>query len=485
MNLLTDAWIPVTQEGQIKQITLRELLCMEADWQPCSHRDDMEMAALQLVICLTQVIFMPDDPAALKRRMNTPLTEAEYDKGISNFDRMFILDHPTHPFMQTRGVKAKEVTPMQKLFIGLPEGNNHAFFNKTAEIDRICPSCTAIALFNQASNCPSFGGGFKGGLRGAAPLVSLVLGETLRNTIWRNILHLRWIQRILPAAKKQNTQPVWAAAVKTQECVYAHRIGLLRGLLWQPAHVEILWSNAAGRCAACGFAAPSLATGFLKEKFKYELKGSWHHPHSPRDLKKKKGKLKQQYSSFTSTAPAWTQLNDLLISRKANREGHIPAPVISQFKEICPFQNLTLLVGGYRARQASVLERRHEMFSLAAGWVENVDKLDRFVILAIETKEILRKKVYGFGKTVGMSGLSSTAEKLFYQNSETMVHQCLRSLKWSETQSEFQNLHNQLGKLALGVLEEVTLPYRHEVKMIRALVVARRTLASALSKLAV
>jgi len=485
MNLLVDAWIPVIHNGQFKQITLRELLCCEADWQLWSHRDDMEMAALQLVICLTQVIFMPDDLAALKRRMNTPLPEAEYDKGISGFDEMFVLDHPKHPFMQTRGVKAKEVTPMQKLFIGLPEGNNHAFFNKTGEINRVCPSCTAIALFNQASNCPSFGGGFKGSLRGAAPLTSLVFGETLQTTVWRNILHRQWIHRILPAVKKQNNQAVWAAAVMAGESVYTYQIGVLRGLLWQPTHVEVIWDNALGHCEACGFPASNLAIGFMKEKFKYELKGVWHHPHSPRELKISKGKLKQQYSSFTSTAPVWTQLNDLLISRKIKDEGHIPAPIVSQFKEVCPFNNLSLLVGGYRIKQASILERRHEMVSLASGWAENVDKVERFVMLALEIKEILRRKVYGFGKTVGIPGLSPAAGRLFYQNSETMIHQKLRSLNWSEAKNEFKNLHNELSNLAFQILEEVTLSYRYDAKMIKALAIARRTLASALRKLTV
>ncbi len=64
--------------------------------------------------------------------------------------------------MQTRNVQAKEATPIQKLLIGLPEGNNHAFFNEVGEVKQLGSMVAAIALFNQASNCPSFGGSFKG-----------------------------------------------------------------------------------------------------------------------------------------------------------------------------------------------------------------------------------------------------------------------------------------------------------------------------------
>jgi CRISPR system Cascade subunit CasA len=107
---------------------------------------------------------------------------------VEPFCCWFVLDHQQYPFMQTRRVKAKEITPIQKFFIGLPEGNNHALFNDKGEIDAVCASCSAIALFNQASNCPSFGGGFKANLRGSAPNTTFAAGDHLRETLWFNVL---------------------------------------------------------------------------------------------------------------------------------------------------------------------------------------------------------------------------------------------------------------------------------------------------------
>jgi len=485
MNIILDPWIPVIHEGQFRHIALKDLLCTESDWQLCTHRNDMELAALQLIISLTQVIFAPDNPTELKQRTNIPLTEEVYDRIITNFDEMFILDHPVHPFMQTRGVRAQEVTSMQKLFIGLPEGNNHAFFNDVSEISSTCLSCTAIALFNQATNCPSFGGGFKGSLRGGAPLTTLVFGETLRTTVWRNILNRSWFERILPPMNGHDNYPVWISPIKGGGIVHSHQIGILRGLFWQPAHIEVIWGNAEGHCEECGSFAMNLATGFKKEKFNYELKGVWPHPHGPRGWLIKKGERKEQFASFTTTAPAWTQLNNFLINQETEKEGQIPAAVVSQFKSIYPLNELILLVGGYRTKQASVLQRRHEMVSLAAEWAENMDKVERFILLGLEVKDVLRRKMYGFGKTVGLPGLAMQVEELFYRASESIIHQKLHSLNWREASTEFQRMVERLCELAVNIFEGATQPYRHDIKMIKALSVARRTLSSALSKITI
>ncbi|MBN2569845.1 MAG: type I-E CRISPR-associated protein Cse1/CasA, partial [Deltaproteobacteria bacterium] len=51
MNLLTEQWIPVRPltGGGLEKISLRELLCGEKKWEICLPRDDMELAAMQLL----------------------------------------------------------------------------------------------------------------------------------------------------------------------------------------------------------------------------------------------------------------------------------------------------------------------------------------------------------------------------------------------------------------------------------------------------
>ncbi len=484
MNLLLDPWIPVVHKGSFKQIGLKGLLCSEDDQQLSCHRDDTELAALQLVISLVQVIFTPRDAAELKRRVEVPLTEAEYKSGIFQFSDMFILNHPKYPFMQTRGVKAQELTPMQKLFIGLPEGNNHAFFNETGEITATCPSCTAITLFNQASNCPSFGGGFKGTLRGAAPITTLVYGETLRGTIWKNIIDRETVERILPDSESRNDKPVWMLPVQAGETVYAHKIGISRGLFWQPAHVEVMWAEN-GLCDACGMPSSRLASGFMKEKFAFELNGVWPHPHGPRAWKIENGERRERFASFRITAPTWTQLNEFLILRESEEGGQIPAAVISRFTASNPYESLSLIVGGYRSDRASVLQRKHETVSLSSGWAESMQQVESVINLALDIIHILRSKLYGFGKKLKMdvSGLAIKAEELYYQNSETLIHRKLRTMNWKEFANDFNGIYEELRSLAIDIFEEITASYRHDLKIIKAAVTTRRTLAASLYKL--
>ena len=191
MNLLKDPWIPVRTDGgtgTFRLLTYQQLLCETGNWQVSLSRDDMELACVQLLVCMTQVMFLPEDDKALRTRIASALSAADFAAAVKPCQDWFDLDHPTQPFMQSRGVKSIEDTPIQKLLIGLPEGNNHAFFNEAGEVRNLSAPLVAIALFNQASNCPSFGGGFKGSLRGGAPITTLVYGQDLRDTIWRNVL---------------------------------------------------------------------------------------------------------------------------------------------------------------------------------------------------------------------------------------------------------------------------------------------------------
>ena len=66
MDLLTSAWIPVRADngvGQLQRLTYEELLCGEGHWAISLPRDDFELSGLQLLTCITQIIFLPTDDA--------------------------------------------------------------------------------------------------------------------------------------------------------------------------------------------------------------------------------------------------------------------------------------------------------------------------------------------------------------------------------------------------------------------------------------
>lgn len=507
MNLLDDPWIPVRADhgaGAFRLLTYRDLLCEPGqNWQISLPRDDLELACLQLLVCMTQVMFLPDDDTALRQRLAAPLTPAEFDAGITPCRDWFDLDHLTLPFMQTRGVKAAEPTPIQKLLIGLPEGNNHAFFNEVGEARHLSGPVAAIALFNQASNCPSFGGGFKGGLRGGAPITTLVFDRDLYRMVWRNVLtRPRVEERQIAAPGLVQDQPTWVSPVAEKSTIHWNQIGLMRGLFWQPAHVELVRSDGARACDILGGEATAGYSGFLKEKFNFTVEGVWPHPHGAMTMSLKKGEMEQRFASFTTTAPAWTQLNEFVIPRSLNdkdaKEGSTPAGSISQFAAIAGGEKLNILVGGYRTKQASVLERRHELIGLAPGWGKEA-RLTKLVEIGKDAKTILYKKlkdaatgkkirVKKTGVKLEMKGLGAavheTSEKLFYARTENLIHQTFSSnatfKEWGEARRQYAQ---QIAAHCRDIFEELTDPYALKPELIPVIAWSRRALNIDLKKL--
>lgn len=498
MNLLENPWVPVRANGGTgasRLLTYRELLCERGDWQVSLPRDDLELACLQLLVCMTQVMFLPEDDSALRARITTPLRPEEYAAGIAPCRDWFDLDHPTQPFMQSRGVKAIKSTPIQKLLIGLPEGNNHAFFNEAGEVRHLSGPLAAIALFNQAANCPSFGGGFKGSLRGGAPITTLVFGNDLRDMIWRNVLtRPRIAARQIATPGFEYDQPTWVKPIVEKSTIPWDQIGLMRGLFWQPTKVELIRADTNLPCDMLGREAVPGYGGFLKEKFNFTVEGVWPHPHGTLNMSLKKGMLEQKFASFTTTAPAWTQLSEFVVPRSLHdgdgKEGSSPAGPVIQFTELST-NKLNLLIGGYRANQASVLERRHELMSLAQGWCDDKERLPKLVKIGKDAKKALRGKLYFAAQgnnDKGLKGIGAaiheTAEKLFYARTEGLIHETFSNEQtWKDWVAAREIFAKQIAGHCKDIFNELTEPYAMKPELIPVIAWARRGLNTDLKKL--
>ncbi|RWV41984.1 type I-E CRISPR-associated protein Cse1/CasA [Escherichia coli] len=87
-------------------INLQSLYCSRDQWRLSLPRDDMELAALALLVCIGQIIAPAKDDVEFRHRIMNPLTEDEFQQLIAPWIDMFYLNHAEHPFMQTKGVKA-------------------------------------------------------------------------------------------------------------------------------------------------------------------------------------------------------------------------------------------------------------------------------------------------------------------------------------------------------------------------------------------
>lgn len=503
MNLLKDNWIPV-QIGneEVQLIKLQDLLCCEEDWQLCLNRDDMELAALQLLVCLVQVVFIPENKRQLLERWQKPLTSEEYEKGVQPFLDWFDLLHPRYPFMQTVNIDGKKEdknwSSLQKLFVGLPEEtskspSSSAFFNEVKEIETSELCFVVIALFQQATNGMSLGGSaFSCGLKGLMPLTTLLRGKSIRESIWFNILSKDTLQKYAPQFLQiQDDCPVWVKETKRKnEHELSHEIGLLRGLFWQPARIKLTFNNA------------GQATGFLKESGTCTIKGIWHHPHTPLDIGvfTQQDEKKNPFLSARGNLPLWHDLLSFFYSRSQfnpeKREGVGRALVVQQYYEVFAVRTkvINLIVGGYVKGKSteSLAARKHEMYGLDASWNENFTSIQFVVDLGISIQKVLLSAIIKFGeigidrekhrkkKNKLFNGLKLKGSQIYFQNSEAVMHSILRNITVKDTEVAKQKFF----KIAIGTFDFLITPMMSsDPVLIRAGIESRAFLIAGLKKL--
>ncbi|WKJ90932.1 type I-E CRISPR-associated protein Cse1/CasA [Methylomonas montana] len=505
MNLLTDDWIPVEIDGKSQRISLQTLLCDDPDCIIKTFRDDMELATLQLLVCLVQVVLMPDDKKTLLSRWQSPMSASDYKQGIKSYLDWFDLLHPKTPFMQTASVVPekgnKNWASLQKLFMGLPERSSSspsssAFFDTTDEITALHIGDAAIALFQQATNGFSLGGvGYSVGLKGSMPLTTLIVGDTLRKTVWCNVLSRDFLQpfHILDASLQEPTWVTPPHSKFTEE--HAHHIGLARGLFWQPAKVKLELINGE-------------VTGFHKDAGTCTITNYWLHPHTPIDIPRLKANNPKEkpYLSAQGDLPLWGQmLSYFYTPNQADRlreKGASSALVVQQYEQVWLTEGIALAVGGYvKGNSAeSLAGRRHEIYSLAQGWQDNSPELDNLIAFALLCQQRLNLAVNEFAdmaektfkdrrenkpKKPGKDGhfkknLKAKAKQLYFNNSESLMHGLLKDFHWNDDLVPHQQKFTGLAK---QVFEQVVSPYEHEDKMLEPVLISRQKLNDMLNKL--
>ncbi len=487
-NLLIENWIPV-QKNQ--KISLKELLCKDQQHSLALDRDDMELACLQMLVCIVQVIFTPNDLNDLEDSYNNSMKKEDYDKATSKFKDWFDLLHPQYPFMQTDfELDNDKEKSLQKLLIGLPEKSSssqssEAHFHRTDEVKEMDLGEAAIALFQQATNGFGLGGSFfKVGLKGSRPLTTLVYDESkdLRKTIWCNILHKEFLRdkNIMDVDGNEKMEdPAWVKSISfdKEKPEFAHQIGLMRGLFWQPAKVKLVVN------------ADQKATGFFTENGLSCTKNYWLHPHTPIDMKKiqDNDEKKKPYMSLSSSSKdmaLWTKMLSFLYTNSSEEEGHTRALVVDAYLDgIGRGKPLNLAVGGYIKGKSteSLFARKHEMYSLKPEFNDRYAEMKELVDCALKAQSTLNTSIYFLGQNLKWGekkndkgqeksnfikkSLQPKAQKIYFNNSELLMHETLRTLDFQQ----IQKYKDKFCQLAKTTFEEVTQPYEHDPKFIKAI----------------
>jgi CRISPR system Cascade subunit CasA len=299
MNLLHEPWMPV-RDGQGRRHWIRPDQLADPAWRAFdADRPDFNGALAQFAIGLLQTTTPVANSIEWRKLLNTPPDVGTLRQWFEPVGGAFVLDGDGPRFMQDLdlGSESVAINEIGALFIESPGEqtvkNNADHFIKRAQVNALCPSCAALALFTLQLNAPSGGAGHRTGLRGGGPLTTLVLapGEvSLWLHLWLNVRpRPEFLAQGGDAAKAdpQRSFP-WVGTLSALQAPTPK--GELAQSQVHPAH--LYWAmprrirldigaHPGGACDNCGRTAASLISHYATKNYGLNYKGAWSHPLSP------------------------------------------------------------------------------------------------------------------------------------------------------------------------------------------------------------
>ena len=196
MNLIYDPWIPVRRaDGSRETIAPRQItegIASNPIVAVASPRPDFDGALTQFLIGLLQTTCAPLNTLTWRKwRREAPSPECLRER-FAAVAYVFDLEGKVAFMQDYCPAELTNELEIAALLIDAPGENtleqNKDHFIKRNGVTQLCPACVATALFSLQTNAPSGGKGYRTGLRGGGPLTTLVLGKTLWETSWLNIL---------------------------------------------------------------------------------------------------------------------------------------------------------------------------------------------------------------------------------------------------------------------------------------------------------
>lgn len=304
MNLIRDRWIPARRKsGAIERI---------APWQITDRytedpfvglaalRPDFNGALIQFLIGLLQTTCPPKNVFEWRKKHAAPPSIDELQNVFSSVGMAFELGGDGPRFMQDltleAGLADKEKNKLSndivQLLVDSPGGQtlekNTDHFIKRGQIERLCTTCSAIAIFTLQTNAPSGGQGHRVGIRGGGPLTTLVIGESLWKTCWLNVLDESDFLS-MTSADPERTQPSdrfpWLAPTRTSEGGRSTTPNDCHPdqVFWSmPRRLRLMMDESSARpCEICGRSGELEVRFYLAKNLGVNYEGPWKHPLSP------------------------------------------------------------------------------------------------------------------------------------------------------------------------------------------------------------
>ena len=347
-NLIERAWIPVRlMDGTRAMIEPWRI----TDGGPTGDNPPLEVAAprpdfggalVQFLIGLLQTAAAPSSTSQWRRWLLRPPPPEELRRAFEVHAGAFNLDGDGPRFLQDlelrEGDKGSDVRCMDTLLIDAPGGNtvkkNADHFVKRGQVLRMCAACSATSLLTLQLNAPSGGQGHRVSLRGGGPLTTLLLGESLWQTLWANVMEADLLTPDGPGSTAVEQVFPWLAATVTSE---GNR-GMTpqdadpRQAYWgMPRRIRLLAPDPEpGVCDLCGGDQRPFHQRYVTKNLGINYSGAWVHPLTPYrydqdgapiSLKCQKGGLNYRH---------WLGL----IQERQDKQRLEPALVVRRFKRM-------------------------------------------------------------------------------------------------------------------------------------------------------
>lgn len=306
LNLLMDPWIPVQRaDGTRDEISPAEI----RDFGPggdnppvalAAIRPDLNGALIQFLVGVFQTALAPESMSKWRRVWQRPPSVEELKEQFKPFAYAFELEGEGPRFLQDLDpLSAQKPKPLVQLLFDSPAGqslnHNKDHFIKDRGEPGLCPRCAAMALLTLQLNAPSGGAGHRTSLRGGGPLTTIVVGSTLWETVWLNVLSVDRFSEWTPvrADAAEDIFP-WLGPTRTSEkktgTVTTPQDAHPAQIYWNmPRRMRLRTTEIEGlaACELCQRETAELYHQYADKNYGVNYEGPWVHPLTPHAFDKK------------------------------------------------------------------------------------------------------------------------------------------------------------------------------------------------------
>ncbi|MFA4861676.1 type I-E CRISPR-associated protein Cse1/CasA [Methanoregula sp.] len=468
-NLIQESWIPVIRQTGTRESIAPAGIVEKYSEDPVldldAPRPDFNGALVQFLIGLVQTTCPPATESEWRKKFSKPPTSEELQSAFGHYAHAFNLDGDGPRFMQDLDLSEKEGESNQidHLLMEMPGAQtldkNTDHFLKRDTVKQICISCCATALLTLQTNAPSGGRGHRTSVRGGGPLTTIVIGRTLWETIWLNVLTTDEFFRYGNAAK--NTDPdlfPWMGPTRTSEksghdttSQHVHPVQLFWGM---PRRIRLGFENRPEKkpCDLCNRSDSRYVAQYLDKSYGINYKGGWRHPLTPYSIDEKTGEyLPKHGQSGGISYRNWLGLVQNAGEKKYRTE---PAVVVHTFR-----QERQDALSGKNEIPFRLWAFGYDMNNMkACGWYEGTMPLIHLEPDVRPEYELVVSQMIKTASLIASNVRTCVKKALFSPKAEISLDKSLfesiDSRFWQDTEPRFYETLNDL-KIALQTKQTV------------------------------